>query len=243
MAFFTPQPNLFCGGSDAEIFVIPSTHPINPTLEQVNLAIKVSWTGGGTQSADASVFIHHGGPFGFPLPEGEPGDFVIFPELTDPVLNLECTSELAVSPVDAEIDPAALQEKIAGLVGTGAISQEQADEIQGLIENGQHVPETNDGLDDDCDGSIDEIDHAVFLSKSEFSWPEQPGAAMYEVARSNDPQFIGDCFTMPSPVPLFLDFELPFPGQVLHYLARAQAPFVGSWGQDSSGAERDIFCP
>ena len=38
------------------------------------------------------------------------------------------------------------------------------------------------------------------------------------------------------------DPTLPAPGEILHYLVRAAAPNVGSWGQDSAGVERDPAC-
>ena len=40
-----------------------------------------------------------------------------------------------------------------------------------------------------------------------------------------------------------MDPEEPLSGLVFHYLVRAQAPHVGSWGRDSAGVERTDVCP
>jgi hypothetical protein len=87
------------------------------------------------------------------------------------------------------------------------------------------------------------------LDETEFSWTAQDGATEYEVARSTSPQFCAgcDCLIL-NPVPAsetyILDSEVPSSGIVFHYLVRSLAPAPpGSWGQDSSGAERTDLCP
>ena len=112
--------------------------------------------------------------------------------------------------------------------------------------------EINDGLDNHCPGdhgygAVDEISGLCGFDNpadgDEFSWVPQPGATSYEVARSTDLHFAGDCVVHATtetywndgtPVPLDTCFR---------YLVRATQPNVGSWGVSSSGVERTPVCP
>ena len=108
-------------------------------------------------------------------------------------------------------------------------------------------PEVNDGLDNDCNGLRDEIKgnagfHTPF-DDTTYSWPAQPGASEYQVARSTSPDFSG-CVTV-NTSDTFITAGPPPPGENFYFLVRAVSPNVGSWGQDSGllpGAERDIPC-
>ena len=41
----------------------------------------------------------------------------------------------------------------------------------------------------------------------------------------------------------WVDADVPDSGDAFHYLNRPVAPNLGSWGQDSVGAERLFVCP
>ena len=73
-------------------------------------------------------------------------------------------------------------------------------------------------------------------------WGQQAGATSYLVARSSRPDFSTDCVTIPTSVQNVTDPTRPPVGGSLYYLVRAQAPHVGSWGQDSSGREITGIC-
>jgi len=114
------------------------------------------------------------------------------------------------------------------------------------------APEVNDGLDNQCPGDhgygvIDEVSgvcgfHNV-ADKDEFSWPAQNGATGYEVARSTDPQFGGDCLGHATS-DTYWDDGTPVPVDAcFHYLVRSTQPNVGSWGADSTVLERMAVCP
>jgi hypothetical protein len=106
--------------------------------------------------------------------------------------------------------------------------------------------ETNDGLDNQCDGLVDEIEGVCGFhnpgDKEEFSWPAQPGATSYEVARCADPQFASGCTVETTSATYWSDIEPVETGVRHHYLVRVLAPNVGSWGAGSSG-ERTEICP
>ncbi|HYV86423.1 MAG TPA: hypothetical protein VFB49_10970 [Patescibacteria group bacterium] len=114
--------------------------------------------------------------------------------------------------------------------------------------------EWNDGRDNDCPGDpgfglIDDITNPVFLQTSvSFSdwlyFYAQPNARTYQVARSDRPDFVGDCVvTLSSDYSSRVDIPGEPPvGAVYYYLVRAFAPRIGSWGADSSGKERTGIC-
>ena len=112
-----------------------------------------------------------------------------------------------------------------------------------------YAPETNDGKDNQCGddpgfGVIDEISGTIAAaSKVDLSWPAQTGATSYEVTRDESPVFDGPCVTGSTASTSWSDLEVPAPAHAFHYLVRALAPHAGSWGQDSSGAERVGVCP
>jgi len=114
------------------------------------------------------------------------------------------------------------------------------------------APEVNDGRDNQCPnnrgyGIVDEISgSAGFLSSSDktaLTWRRQAGATLYELARSDRPEFTSACMTWTTPSTTFADPDAPDSEHVFYYLVRTLAPFLGSWGQDSSGAERMGVCP
>jgi len=127
-------------------------------------------------------------------------------------------------------------------------------ECQGDCDDGNPAlggGEINDGLDNSCPGEcgygmIDEISCDLgFLNPAnngEFTWPAQQDASLYQLARSIDPRFIPDCAAFETSVPVWLDAELPLLNEAYFYLVRALAPNTGSWGQDSTGAERIFTC-
>ena len=108
--------------------------------------------------------------------------------------------------------------------------------------------ETNDGLDNQCPGepghgSVDETSGDSSFhdpsSTDEYSWTAQPGAATYEVARSSNAEFTTDCARWETAASSIIDTANPPQGTVFFYLNRPLTPFAGSWGQSTSGAERE----
>ena len=79
--------------------------------------------------------------------------------------------------------------------------------------------------------------------KDRYYWPPQPGATSYEVARSDVPDFSGACLLVVTVDPGWSDAQQPDASAAFFYLNRALTPNAGSWGQDSSGAERASICP
>jgi hypothetical protein len=111
--------------------------------------------------------------------------------------------------------------------------------------------ELNDGVDNQCAGEVgsgivDELRHEVGFrnasDRDELSWPAQPGATMYQVARSGLPDFSGDCWVNDTEQIYWVDTDIPGGTDVYHYLVRALAPNPGSWGFNSVGVERTV-CP
>jgi hypothetical protein len=114
------------------------------------------------------------------------------------------------------------------------------------------APEANDARDNQCPGDhgygvVDEISGAFDFqypaSLNLLSWEAQGAALLYEVARATAPDFSANCTLAASGIPYWEDPDLPPPGEIYHYLVRAKLPNTGSWGQDSTGAERTNICP
>ena len=113
------------------------------------------------------------------------------------------------------------------------------------------LPEVNDGADNQCPGEegyglVDEIEGICGFhnatDKGEFSWPEQEGAATYEVSRSSAPLF-ASCETTTTSETYWSDAD-PVPDDTCYYyMVRALAPFAGSWGERNPGGERTSICP
>jgi hypothetical protein len=112
------------------------------------------------------------------------------------------------------------------------------------------APEVNDGLDNQCPGDpghgiVDETSgNSGFHNagdEDEYSWEAQAGATDYEVVRSSQPDFSSGCGFLTTPGTA-IPTDTPPAGIVHFYLNRPIAPFVGSWGQDSSGQERQPAC-
>ena len=106
-------------------------------------------------------------------------------------------------------------------------------------------------MDNQCAGEagfglVDEVRGGASFrnqgERNELSWPAQPGAALYEIARSEQPDFASGCWLNSTDQTYWVDLEDPGVGVVFHYLVRALAPNVGSWGAGSSGIERSL-CP
>jgi hypothetical protein len=114
------------------------------------------------------------------------------------------------------------------------------------------APETNDGVDNQCPGEpgwglVDESTGPSgfrnVVDKHEYSWTGQPGATLYEIARSNVRDFSSGCTVVTTPLTFWEDAEIPLSGETLYYLHRPLAPHPGSWGADSAGQERITVCP
>jgi len=112
--------------------------------------------------------------------------------------------------------------------------------------------EVNDGVDNQCPGDsgfgfVDEIGGTAGFfdadDRNVFSWPEQAGAVRYDVARARSADLTDHCTLFANIVDPELNDPVPvLPGEVHYYLVRAGFPFTGSWGGDSSGAERIVPC-
>ena len=101
--------------------------------------------------------------------------------------------------------------------------------------------EISNGIDDSCDGSIDEISGiSGFVTSDDtlFSWPAQSGATSYEVARSPYRDFHAGCVHQVTASTSWSDSALPPSGTQFYYLVRALAPHIGSWGKKKPTAER-----
>lgn len=120
------------------------------------------------------------------------------------------------------------------------------------------APEVNDGKDNQCPwdsewipmdgyGIIDEISGPTgFFNAADptgFFWQAQVFATRYEVARSDLPDFSVSCVVASVQAPPWQNQEVPEPGAAFYYLVRPVTPHVGSWGQNSAGAERSNVCP
>jgi N-acetylneuraminic acid mutarotase len=110
--------------------------------------------------------------------------------------------------------------------------------------------EINDGIDNQCPGDAgsgmtDELDDSgsFAVDKTTLSWTGQQGATSYQLVRSTTPDFTVACTSLTATLPSFQDPEVPAQGAAFYYVARAAAPFPGSWGKTSLGTERTPGCP
>jgi hypothetical protein len=112
------------------------------------------------------------------------------------------------------------------------------------------APEINDGVDNQCPGDagyglVDELSGPIGFfdptDKTELSWPAQTGATWYQVARTDTKDLSTGCAFFLRQETFLLDPEEPVLG-VFYYLVQARFPNSGSWGADSSGAERGAPC-
>jgi len=79
--------------------------------------------------------------------------------------------------------------------------------------------------------------------KNEYSWPAQAGAVMYQVVRGNTgDSSIGCTLFDPFPETFLIDAEPLASGEIRYYQNRSFQPNLGSWGQSSTGLERDVPC-
>jgi hypothetical protein len=106
--------------------------------------------------------------------------------------------------------------------------------------------EINNGRDDQCPGMrgyglIDEIYRVDVSDRFGVCWFPQEGATGYGILRSGRRDFTTDCLLIATNS-CQQDAAIPEPGRVFYYLVRAAAPFVGSWGADSTGIERHPAC-
>jgi len=111
--------------------------------------------------------------------------------------------------------------------------------------------EVNDGFDNQCAGatgfgSVDETSgnsgfHNL-ADKAEYSWQAQAGATTYQAERSTSPDFSSGCTRWDTSGTSIRDDATPPGGQAWFYLNHPITPNSGSWGLDSSGAERIGAC-
>jgi N-acetylneuraminic acid mutarotase len=114
------------------------------------------------------------------------------------------------------------------------------------------APEVNDGQDNQCRGDagygvVDELSGPTGFcdaaDKDRFCWEAQTGAAAYQVARASEPDFTQACTVFPDTAATYiLDHDPVPPADVRFYLVRPRLPNPGSWGQASSGQERNVPC-
>jgi hypothetical protein len=112
--------------------------------------------------------------------------------------------------------------------------------------------EVNDGRDNQCQGDAghgvaDEISGETgfpdFNDTGRICWTAQQGATSYRVLRSGSASFSSSCDPFPVGGSIcLLDPQNPPVRGIYFYLVQAASPFAGSWGQDSSGAERGSDC-
>jgi YD repeat-containing protein len=159
------------------------------------------------------------------LPNGSVSEFVY-----DAAGNIVSTR---TSPLDTDGDGVADAEDCAP--GDGAVYPGSA--------------EINDGKDNQClpgeagHGLVDEILGPLrFTTRTTLAWPAQPGATMYEVARSPAATFAGGCVKSYSPLPTLEAEAQPAAGAAYFYLVRPFLPHAGSWGAAPGGSERNV-CP
>ena len=89
---------------------------------------------------------------------------------------------------------------------------------------------------------ITELEAIAFDDPSTVSWVTQAGATTYRLVRAPHPTFAAGCSQFELIGPPLVDAFQPDEGQALYYLGRVTAPVSGSWGADSTGAERSLPC-
>jgi len=111
--------------------------------------------------------------------------------------------------------------------------------------------EINDALDNQCAGDegfglVDEVSGTTGFTTpgdpSLLCWPAQGGATRYEVLRSTRADLAQGCAWQSVAGSCWVDPLAPSGGRRFHYLVRAVAPSIGSWGAHSAGSERDGDC-
>jgi hypothetical protein len=107
--------------------------------------------------------------------------------------------------------------------------------------------EVNDGQDNQCPGEpghglVDEVEGLIFLAKDDLCWNSQAAATGYLVARSGEGAFDTCSYTAATAATCTTESATPAPGEVFHYLVRAQAPWPGSWGAGEPAGERLLTC-
>jgi len=111
----------------------------------------------------------------------------------------------------------------------------------------------SDGVctDSDADGICDDHDNCPGESNPGQPLPVLLSGPMVQNGRVDayllgayGPTFADTCTIVQTSGNSIVDSEVPLPGPPgFYYLVRALAPHVGSWGQDSTGAERTDICP
>lgn len=103
------------------------------------------------------------------------------------------------------------------------------------------APEVYDGWDT-AGGGVDDVGPTLGFhhlgNTTKLSWRGLAYAPFYSLARE-DPGEVGSCVVLPAEIPNDRDLDEPDPGFHFRYLARAGNR---SWGQDSTGAEREVPC-
>lgn len=136
--------------------------------------------------------------------------------------------------------------------GDGAAPYGGADCDDGDASTYRDAEEVLDGKDNQCPpnagaGAVDDLSGTIGFfdpyDPTVLSWPAQPGASLYEVARSPSPIFDGSCSSELTEGTSWIDPLTPSPGSAFHYLVRATEALVGSWGLRSDGTERLAQCP
>jgi len=126
--------------------------------------------------------------------------------------------------------------------------QQDCDDTRADLSPGSEV---NDGLDNQCPGSIgngliDEVSDGMSFpdgaQTDRICWIPQGGASRYVLARAGDAQFSGACVAMPAAAECTVDTAVPASGSSSFYLVRAELPNRGSWGRQEPGADRIVTC-
>jgi hypothetical protein len=111
--------------------------------------------------------------------------------------------------------------------------------------------ESNDGTDNQCPGYeglglVDEVANVGLVELDPrlcFRYDLQFGAVMYQAVRSDSPKFPDPCrIESFQATGCLRDEPDPPTGAAYYYLVRSQSPHTGTWGVDSSGAERQGIC-
>jgi N-acetylneuraminic acid mutarotase len=113
------------------------------------------------------------------------------------------------------------------------------------------APERNNHRDDSCPGDagyglVDELSGTLTVvggaPSATICWPSQADATEYEIVRSNSGSFSEGCARVVTSDACWTDPEEPPGRSAFLYLVRPYTPHLGSFGRDSSGAERKDPC-